>query len=202
MHACIAKAMAHGLRRPRLSGRMTEYPEFTSLSSPRLRLGPCGAWYDGCSGGSAHGGTLKTKVSDWMTRNPITIDADATVVDAIRLLKQKKIRRLPVMRSGKLVGLVTEKMLLDYSPSKATTLDVWEMNALLSMKPISEVMNPEPHTVTPDTELTECARIIHDRKLNGIAVLDQEGNLVGIFTTTDALNALAWFSQQMRDAQR
>ncbi len=145
---------------------------------------------------------MKTKVSDWMTRNPITIDADATVVDAIRLLKQKKIRRLPVMRSGKLVGLVTEKMLLDYSPSKATTLDVWEMNALLSMKPISEVMNPEPHTVTPDTELTECARIIHDRKLNGIAVLDQEGNLVGIFTTTDALNALAWFSQQMRDAQR
>ena len=145
---------------------------------------------------------MKTKVSDWMTRNPITIDADATVVDAIRLLKQKKIRRLPVMKSGKLVGLVTEKMLLDYSPSKATTLDVWEMNALLAMKPISEVMNPEPHTVSPETELTDCARIIHDRKLNGITVLDQEGNLVGIFTTTDALKALAWFSQQMRDAQR
>ena len=145
---------------------------------------------------------MKTKVSDWMTRNPITIDADATVVDAIRLLKQKKIRRLPVMKSGKLVGLVTEKMLLDYSPSKATTLDIWEMNALLSTKPISEVMNPEPHTVSPDTELTDCARIIHDRKLNGITVLDQEGNLVGIFTTTDALKALAWFSQQMRDAQR
>jgi acetoin utilization protein AcuB len=144
---------------------------------------------------------MKTKISDWMTRNPITIDAGATVVDAIRLLKEKKIRRLPVMKGGKLVGLVTEKMLLDYSPSKATTLDVWEMNALLSMKPISEVMNPEPHTVSPDTELTECARTIHDRKLNGITVLDADGNLVGIFTTTDALNALIWFSQQMREGR-
>ena len=145
---------------------------------------------------------MKTKVRDWMTTNPITIDADATVVDAIRLLKEKKIRRLPVMKSGKLVGLVTEKMLLDYSPSKATTLDIWEMNALLSTKPISEVMNPKPHTVSPDSELAECAQIIHDRKLNGITVLDQEGHLVGIFTTSDALNALIWFSQQEREMQR
>jgi acetoin utilization protein AcuB len=145
---------------------------------------------------------MKTKVSDWMTTNPITIDADATVVDAIRLLKEKRIRRLPVMKRGKLVGLVTEKMLLDYSPSKATTLDVWEMNALLSIKPISEVMNPKPHTVSPDTELGECAQIIHDRKLNGITVLDQEGHLVGIFTTTDALNALIWFTKQVREVQR
>ena len=145
---------------------------------------------------------MKTKVRDWMTTNPITIDADATVVDAIRLLKEKKIRRLPVMKRGKLVGLVTEKMLLDYSPSKATTLDVWEMNALLSAKPISEVMNPKPHTVSPDTELASCARIIHDRKLNGITVLDRKGHLVGIFTTSDALSALVWFTQQMKKVQR
>ncbi len=145
---------------------------------------------------------MKTKIRDWMTTNPITIDADATVVDAIRLLKQHKIRRLPVTKDGKLVGLVTEKMLLDYSPSKATTLDVWEMNALLSTKPVSEVMNSEPHTVSPDTELEECARIIHDRKLNGITVLDEAGHLVGIFTTSDALNALIWFSQQLREGQR
>jgi acetoin utilization protein AcuB len=138
---------------------------------------------------------MKTKVSDWMTTNPITIDADATVVDALRLLKEKKIRRLPVMKKGKLVGLVTEKMLLDYSPSKATTLDVWEMNALLSIKPISEVMNPKPHAVSPDTELRECARIIHDRKLNGITVVDGEGRLVGILTTTNALEALIWFTR-------
>jgi len=139
---------------------------------------------------------MKTKVRDWMTPNPVTIDASATVLEALQLLKEKKIHRLPVMKRGKLVGLVTDKMLLSYSPSKGTTLDAWEMNYLLSTKPVSEDMNPKPHSVAPDTELAECAQIIHDCKLSGITVLDENGNLVGILTTTNALEALIWFTKQ------
>ena len=63
----------------------------------------------------------KTKVGDWMTPHPVTIEADATIVEAIHLLKEKNIRRLPVMKHGKLVGIVTERMLLTFSPGKSTS---------------------------------------------------------------------------------
>jgi acetoin utilization protein AcuB len=143
---------------------------------------------------------MKTKVRDWMTTNPVTIDAGATVMTALHLLKEKNVRRLPVMQDGKLVGLVTERMLLSFSPGKSTSLDSWEVHYLLARTPVTVAMNPKPHTVSPDTDLTDCAQIIHDRKLNGITVVNEHGDLVGILTTTNALEALIWFARQTRDA--
>src|SRR5690242_1951291 len=99
--------------------------------------------------------TTKTKVADWMTPHPITIDATATIVEAIHLLKEKNIRRLPVMRNGKLVGIVTERMLLTFSPGKSSSLDTWELHYLLARTPVTEAMNPKPNTVTPDTRSEE-----------------------------------------------
>lgn len=131
-----------------------------------------------------------TKVEKWMTRNPVTIEADATVIEAIHLLKEKQIRRLPVMRNGKLAGLVTEKMIKEYTPSKATSLDTWEIHYLLSKTPVTEVMNEHPCMVPPETDLTDAAQLLHDRKLNGVLVVDSNGELVGILTTTNALEAL------------
>jgi acetoin utilization protein AcuB len=136
----------------------------------------------------------KTKVSDWMTRNPTTIEDTASIVEAIHILKERNFRRLPVMKKGKLCGVVTEKMLLGFTPSKATSLDTWEVHYLLSKTPVREAMNPNPHTVTPDTHVAEAAKLLHDRKLNGILVVDQKGDLVGIFTTTNALEALVAFA--------
>ena len=144
----------------------------------------------------------KTKVRDWMTPNPITIDAGATIVEAIHLLKEKSIRRLPVVKGGKLVGLVTERMLLSFSPGKSTSMDTWEVHYLLAKTPVTQAMNPRPNTVTPDTDLADCAQIIHDRKLNGITVVDEHSNLVGILTTTNALEALIWFSKQAQLAAK
>jgi acetoin utilization protein AcuB len=136
-------------------------------------------------------------VADWMTKNPITIEEDASVIEAIHLLKEKNIRRLPVMRRGKLVGLVTEKMLFGYMPAKASSLDQWELHYLLSKTPVKAAMNPKPHTVTPETPLSEAAKLIHDRKLNGIIAVNAQGELVGLLTTTNALEALIWFSSQV-----
>jgi acetoin utilization protein AcuB len=144
----------------------------------------------------------KNKVKDWMTPNPITIDAGATIVEAIHLLKEKSIRRLPVVKGGKLVGLVTERMLLSFSPGKSTSLDTWEVHYLLAKTPVTAAMNPRPNTVMPDTDLADCAQLIHDRKLNGITVVDAQGVLVGILTTTNALEALIWFSKQAQLAAR
>jgi acetoin utilization protein AcuB len=137
----------------------------------------------------------KTKVRDWMTPNPITIDADATVVEAIHVLKEKNVRRLPVMKNGRLVGIVTERMLLSFSPGKSTSLDTWELHYLLARTPVTEAMNPKPHTVTPDTELADAAQLIRDRKLNGVTVVNEHGDLVGILTTTNALEALIAFAK-------
>jgi acetoin utilization protein AcuB len=145
---------------------------------------------------------MKTKVRDWMTPNPITIDAGATIVEAIHLLKEKNIRRLPVTKGGKLVGLVTERMLLSFSPGKSTSLDTWEVHYLLAKTPVTAAMNPKPHTVGPDTDLADCAQLIHDRKLNGIMVVDKAGDLAGILTTTNALEALIWFTKQVQAAER
>jgi acetoin utilization protein AcuB len=138
----------------------------------------------------------KTKVSDWMTPNPVTIDASATIVEAIHLLKEKNFRRLPVMRNGKLVGIVTERMLLTFTPGKSTSLDTWELHYLLARTSVTEAMNPKPNTVTADTDLVDAAQLIHDRKLNGITVVNEHQELVGILTTTNALEALIWFARE------
>ena len=136
----------------------------------------------------------KKSVGDWMTKNPITVDAGASIIEAIHLLRERNIRRLPVVKAGRLVGLVTERMLLGYMPAKATTLDQWEMHYLLSKTPVTEAMNPTPHTVRADTPLSEAARLLHDRKLNGVIVVDEGGDMVGIMTTTNALEALIHFA--------
>lgn len=131
-----------------------------------------------------------TKVERWMTKTPITIEADATVIEAMHLMTERKIRRLPVMKKGKIAGILTEKMIKDFMPSKATTLDTWELHYLLSKTLVTKAMNPKPYMVTPDTNLTDAAELLRDKKLNGVLVVDEKKNLVGILTTTNALEAL------------
>ncbi|GFE58301.1 CBS domain-containing protein [Geobacter sp. AOG1] len=131
-----------------------------------------------------------TKVEKWMTRNPITIDADASIIETIHLMKEKNVRRLPVMKKGKFVGLITDRMIKEYTPSKATALDTWEVHYILSKTSVKDAMNAKPYTVTPDTDLTDAAQLIHDKKLYGLCVVDYKGDLVGIMTTTNILEAL------------
>jgi acetoin utilization protein AcuB len=136
----------------------------------------------------------KLTVGGWMTPHPITIEQDASVIEAIHLLKEKAIRRLPVMKKGKLVGLVTEKMLAAYTPGKATSLDQWELHGLLDKTKVKAAMNAEPYTVHPETPLAEAAQLLHDKKLNGVLVVDEHAELAGIFTSTNALEALIHFA--------
>ena len=138
----------------------------------------------------------KLLVGDWMTRNPITIQQTATVMEAIHLLKEKSIRRLPVMSGDQLVGVVTEKMLLGYAPpQRSTSMDQWEMHYVLSKTPITEAMNPKPYMVRPSASLADVAQHLHDRKLNGVLVVNEKAELVGIFTITNALEALIAFAR-------
>jgi acetoin utilization protein AcuB len=137
-----------------------------------------------------YGRLMMTKVAQWMTKTPITIEKDATIIEAIHLMKENIIRRLPVMNKGKIAGIVTEKMLLDFKPSKATSLDTWEIHYILGKTSVTAAMNPNPYKVTPNTDLVDAARLLHDRKLNGVLVVNEKDELVGIFTMTNALEAL------------
>jgi acetoin utilization protein AcuB len=129
-------------------------------------------------------------VEQWMTKNPITIEKDASIIEAIHLLKEKDIRRLPVTCGGKFCGLLTDRMIKDYSPGKSTPLDTWEVHYLLSKAQVSDAMNPKPITITADAPLSKAAQLVHDHKLYGLCVVDTEGRLVGLLTTTNFMEAL------------
>lgn len=124
-------------------------------------------------------------VKDFMTRNPITIAPETSFNEALKLMKQNKIKRLIVMKDGKIVGIVTEKDLLYASPSKATTLNVWELHYLLSKLKAEEIMTKDVVTVNENTPIEDAARIMEERDISGLPVVDDSGRLVGIITQTD-----------------
>jgi acetoin utilization protein AcuB len=130
------------------------------------------------------------KVSKWMKTDPVTIDEKASIIEAVHLMKEKGVRRLPVTRKGRFVGLITDRTIKEYSPGKATLLDTWEVHYILSKTTVKEVMNRHPESVTPDSELVVAAQIIHDKKLHGLCVVDEAGDLVGILTMHDIMAAL------------
>ncbi|HET7706632.1 MAG TPA: CBS domain-containing protein [Thermoanaerobaculia bacterium] len=132
----------------------------------------------------------KITVRDWMTANPITIDVGASIIEAMHVMKERGVRRLPVMRHGRLAGIVTDRMLKDYAPGKATTLDTWETHYLLAKTSVAEAMNPKPHCVTPESDLLDAAAVIRDHKLYGVCVTTEKGDLVGVLTIKDLIDAL------------
>ena len=123
-------------------------------------------------------------VGERMSRPPIIIPPEMSIHDALALFKKERIRRAPVIKGGKLVGIVSDKDLLNASPSPATTLSVWEMNYLLSKLTVSEVMTKHVTTVAEDTPIEEAARIMADNKIGGLPVV-KGSRVVGIITETD-----------------
>ena len=123
-------------------------------------------------------------VGDRMSHPVISITRDLPIHDTLALFKEKAIRRAPVLKGGKLVGIVSDKDLLNASPSQATSLSIWEMNYLLSEITVRDVMTRKVFTVQVDTPLEEAARLMSDNKIGGLPVL-QGDQVVGMITETD-----------------
>lgn len=124
-------------------------------------------------------------VRERMSTNPVTITTDCNITQALRVMRENQVRRLPVLdQDGGLLGIVSEKDLLYASPSPATSLSIYEMHYLLSQLRVAELMTTDLMTVNSDTPLEEAARIMADNKIGGLPVLD-DGQLVGIITETD-----------------
>jgi acetoin utilization protein AcuB len=124
-------------------------------------------------------------VRERMSSQPVTISDQTPITEALRVMRQHQVRRLPVLNvAGELVGIVSEKDLLYASPSPATSLSIYEMHYMLSRLLVSELMTKEVITVAPDVPLEEAARIMADNKIGGLPVVE-DGRLVGIITETD-----------------
>jgi acetoin utilization protein AcuB len=128
-------------------------------------------------------------VRDYMTRNPITVTPETTFPQAIKAIRNNKIRHLPVVEDNKLVGLIVENDLLSNQPSQATTLSVFEIYALLDSLLVSKMMSRPVITVEGDCPIEEAARIMVENKISCLPVVDGN-NLVGIITETDIFKSL------------
>ena len=129
-------------------------------------------------------------VEKWMTRTPVTIEESDSLSMAMHVLKEKKIRRLPVLRKGKLVGIVTDRDLKAASPSEATSLDIWELHFLLGKLKIKDVMSKKLITITPKDTIEKAAMVMMERRIGGLPVVDESGALIGILTEDDVFRAL------------
>ena len=129
-------------------------------------------------------------VKNWMSKNVVTIDANDAMQDAMRVLKEHGIRMLPVMKKGKLVGIVTDRDLKKASASDATTLDIHELLYLLTKIKVKDIMTRDPIAVPPDYTVEETAQVLLDGKISGAPVVDDYGQVVGIITQTDLFRVL------------
>jgi len=123
-------------------------------------------------------------VRDIMTTNIVTVPSNISLAEAKRIMAAHRIRRLPVVDKGKLVGIVTEHRLESVSPSKATSLTVWELSYLLEKTTVKEIMERDVITCSPDTSVEESVAIAQSNRVGALVVVE-DGRVVGISSTND-----------------
>jgi acetoin utilization protein AcuB len=129
-------------------------------------------------------------VENWMNPHVITVDADDSMLDATKILKEHNIRHLPVLEKGKLVGIITDRDLKRASPSDATALEAHELLYLIANIKVREIMTTNPITVPYNFTIEEAAQILLQAKISGMPVVDKDGNVIGAITQTDLFKVL------------
>jgi CBS domain-containing protein len=123
-------------------------------------------------------------VRDWMTPNPVTATPSTTLPEALELMKKHKIRRLPVVDDGQVVGIVTRGDLRGAQPSQATSLSIFELNYLIGRITLNQIMTRKVVTIPDTATIQDAAQLMLQHKLAGLPVL-RAGELVGIITESD-----------------
>lgn len=128
-------------------------------------------------------------VKSRMSAPVITVPPEMSVPDCLKLMQRERIRRTPVVENGYLIGIVSDKDLLNASPSDATSLSVWEISYLINKIKVKDIMTEEVLTIQKEMPIEEAARIMVDNKVGGLPVMDN-GELVGLVTETDLFKLL------------
>jgi len=126
-------------------------------------------------------------VKDRMTQEVVTITPGMTVPEAHSLMTKRQVRHLPVIENGNLVGIVTLGDIREAEPSDATSLNKWEVKYLISKLKVEQIMTRNPITVSKYASIRLAARLLQEKKIGGLPVVDQEGTMAGILTEDDIL---------------
>lgn len=129
-------------------------------------------------------------VRNFMRKEVITVDFNTPIMAALEIMKQNKIKRLPVTKNTKFVGLVTRAMLRDASPSEATSLSIYEINYLISKMIVGKLMVKKPVTISPDFPVEEAISLGKKHGIGGFPVIEN-GELVGIITESDIIGVVS-----------
>lgn len=127
-------------------------------------------------------------VKDFMTSKVIYISPDTTVAKASDKMREQDLRRLPVVENNRLIGLITEGTMAEVTPSKATTLSIYEMNYLLNKTKIRDVMIRDVITISPNASLEDAIYIMMKHKV-GVLPVVVDDQLQGIITDRDIFKA-------------
>jgi acetoin utilization protein AcuB len=127
----------------------------------------------------------KILVKNYMTDEVVTIDEETTLLESHRLMGTKRIRSLPVVKEGQLVGLVTRTDLMSSDPSRLASRQNQEISLKILTQPVKKVMSSPVLTISPDAELTEAAQILLDHKIHALVVLNEQKQIAGILTESD-----------------
>ncbi len=128
-------------------------------------------------------------VGERMSSPVISVTPETPIHDALVMFKKEHIRRAPVIKDGKLVGIVSQGDLLNASPSPVSSLSVWEMNYLISKVTVKQVMTKKVKSIDVNTPIEEAARIMADSKIGGMPVM-RSGVIAGMITETDLFKIL------------
>jgi CBS domain-containing protein len=146
-------------------------------------------------------------VADVMTRDPLTVRPDTPITEVIKTLAERRISGLPVLDAhGKLVGVVSETDLMWRETDVTPPAYIMILDSVIFLEnpgryerdlhkalgqTVAEVMSPAPVTTKPETPLSQAAKLMHDRSVHRLPVVDSSGQLVGILTRGDVIRAMA-----------
>ncbi len=129
-------------------------------------------------------------IKDRMTKDPYTIQVNASINALMALMREKNLKKVPVLDGERVVGIITDRDVERVSPSKATTLSIFEINYLLSKSTVRDAMTKDVLTVHPDAHIEDAAVLMRDQRISALLVVDENKKLVGIVTESDLFDAL------------
>jgi len=129
-------------------------------------------------------------VRNWMNPTVISIEAQASMAEALNLLKENQIKTLPVFDRETLVGVVTDRDLKRASASDATLLEIHELLHALTRIKVRDIMSRKPVTIPDTYTVEEAAEVLRDHHISGAPVMDAKGRMVGMISQNDLFNAL------------
>lgn len=142
-----------------------------------------------------------------MSRNPVVVKRETSLTEAIKILAERRISGLPVVDdSGKLIGIISETDLMWQETGVTPPAYIMFLDSVIYLQnpatyerdlhkalgqTVGEVMSKDPITIAPDKSLRDAAKLMHDKNIHRLPILDSEGQVIGILTRGDIIRAMA-----------